>query len=239
MNIAVDYGNTAAKVGIFEDELLREKRHFPDALQLRSYLENNPVENIMVSSVSYPAEEVLSWAIATGKKFSLSYALPLPIKILYATPQTLGVDRIAAVCGAIGIFPNHPCLVIDAGTCINYEFIDDKENYHGGGISPGIAMRFEAMHTFTSRLPLVNPTHETPLVGDSTESCMQSGVINGMRAEMEGIIQQYLDNYPGTRVILCGGDASFFENHVKHSIFVEPDLVLQGLNGILRYNVNR
>ena len=239
MNIVVDYGNTAAKVGIFEDELLREKRHFPDALQLRSYLENNPVENIMVSSVSYPAQEVLSWAIATGKKFSLSYELPLPIKILYATPQTLGVDRIAAVCGAIGIFPNHPCLVIDAGTCINYEFIDDKENYHGGGISPGIAMRFEAMHTFTSRLPLVNPTQDAPLIGDSTETCMQSGVINGMRAEMEGIIQQYLDNYPGTRVILCGGDASFFENHVKHSIFVEPDLVLQGLNGILKYNVNR
>ena len=239
MNIVVDYGNTAAKVGIFEDELLREKRHFPDALQLRSYLENNPVENIMVSSVSYPAQEVLSWAIATGKKFSLSYELPLPIKILYATPQTLGVDRIAAVCGAIGIFPNHPCLVIDAGTCINYEFIDDKENYHGGGISPGIAMRFEAMHTFTSRLPLVNPTQDAPLIGDSTETCMQSGVINGMRAEMEGIIQQYLDSYPGTRVIFCGGDASFFENHVKHSIFVEPDLVLQGLNGILKYNVNR
>lgn len=239
MNIAVDYGNTTAKVGIFENELLREKRLFPNPSALRSFLESHPAENMIVSSVSYPAEEVLSWAVIAGKKLPLSVLLPLPIKILYATPQTLGVDRIAAVCGAMDIYPHQPRLVIDAGTCITYEFLDEKENYHGGGISPGIAMRFEAMHTFTSRLPLVSPVLDAALTGNSTETCMQSGVINGIRAEMEGIIQQYRDRYPNTKIILCGGDASFFETHLKPSIFVAPDLVLQGLNRILQYHVNR
>ncbi len=238
MNIAVDYGNTIAKVGIFENELLREKRLFSDPAGLRSFLESYPAENLIVSSVSYPAEQVLSWAVTTGKKLTLSILLPLPIKILYTTPQTLGVDRIAAVCGVLDIYPHQPCLVIDAGTCITYEFIDEKENYHGGGISPGIAMRFEAMHTFTSRLPMVNPVSDAPLVGNSTESCMQSGVINGIRAEMDGIVQQYLDLNPNAKIILCGGDAPFFESRLKQPIFVAPDLVLQGLNGILRHNVN-
>ncbi len=239
MNIAVDYGNTTAKVGIFENELLREKRLFTEPAGLRSFLENQAAANVIVSSVSYPAEELLSWIVTVGKKLSLTYSLPLPIKNLYATPQTLGVDRIAAVCGALSIFPQQPCLVIDVGTCINYEFIDEKENYHGGSISPGIAMRFEAMHTFTSRLPLVNPVPDPPLIGSSTETCMQSGVINGMRAEIEGIIQQYLDHYPSTKVLLCGGDASFFESRLNQSIFVAPDLVLQGLNRILRYHISR
>ncbi len=239
MNITVDYGNTTAKVGLFEEEHLQRKLLFQDPGELQSFLESTPAENIIVSSVSHPAEEVLSWSVATGKKISLSYRLPLPVKILYTTPQTLGVDRIAAVCGALEIFPHRNCLVIDAGTCVTYEFIDADGSYHGGGISPGIVMRFEAMHHFTSRLPLVKPSLDAPLVGDNTEACMQSGVINGMRAEMEGIIRKYLDQYPDTMPVLCGGDAPFFENQLKPPIFVAPDLVLQGLNRILKHNVNR
>jgi type III pantothenate kinase len=236
MNIVVDYGNTTAKVGIFRDEALLEKHLFPGAASLRSFLEGFVMEHLMVSSVSHPAEEVMSWATPTGKKYSLTHRLPLPVKILYATPQTLGVDRIAAVCGAIGIFPSQHCLVIDAGTCVNYEYIDHLKNYHGGAISPGIMMRFDAMHQFTSRLPLVEPALLPPLIGDTTEACMQSGVVNGIRTEIEGIIQHYINLYSGIKVILCGGDVSFFENHIKPSIFVAPDLVLHGLNAILRFN---
>ena len=238
MNIVVDYGNTASKVGIFKDDRLQDKRLFQDPAALRAFLESYHAENIIVSSVSHPAEEVLTWSPVRGKKISLSHQLPLPVKILYATPQTLGVDRIAAVCGAAEIFPHQNCLVIDAGTCMTYEFIDDKGNYHGGGISPGIAMRFEAMHRFTSRLPLIQPVLHAPLVGNSTESSMQSGVINGARAEVEGIIQKYLDQYPNLKTILCGGDVAFFENQLKQPIFISPDLVLIGLNRILHYHTH-
>jgi type III pantothenate kinase len=156
---------------------------------------------------------------------------------VYTTPKTLGVDRIAAVCGALQLFPQRDCLVIDTGTCITYEFLDRNARYHGGSISPGIAMRFEAMHRFTSRLPLVKPEINVPLVGDSTESAMQSGVIQGVRAEVEGIIQKYTDQYPDLKVIICGGDVRFFENHLKQTVFVAPDLVLIGLNLILRHSI--
>jgi len=238
MNIAVDYGNTSAKVGIFRDGQLQDKRLFQDPAALRTFLESYHAENVIVSSVSHPAEDVLSWSVARGEKIALSHQLPLPIKILYTTPQTLGVDRIAAVCGAVEIFRNQDCLVIDAGTCITYEFVDQRENYYGGGIAPGIAMRFEAMHHFTSRLPLVHPILLPPLVGDSTETSMQSGVINGVRAEVEGIIQKYVDQYPGIKTILCGGDAAYFENQFKQPLFVSPDLVLIGLNKILHHHLH-
>jgi len=131
-----------------------------------------------------------------------------------------------------------PCLVIDAGTCITYDFVDANRNYQGGGISPGLNMRFRAVHTFTAKLPLVTPIKGARLIGDTTESSIQSGVVNGLLAEMEGIIRLYTEEFPGLRVILCGGDAGFFENQLKASIFASPELVLLGLNSILIHNVN-
>ncbi len=149
------------------------------------------------------------------------------------------MDRLAGVCGAIELFKETDTLVIDAGTCITYDFVDKQKNYFGGSISPGLKMRFKAVHTFTAKLPLVDSANAVGLIGDSTESSIQSGVINGMIAEIEGIIMRYQDKYPGLRVILCGGDTAFFENKLKASIFAAPDLVLIGLNSILIYNVNR
>src|SRR5260221_1427149 len=186
MNIAVDYGNTAAKVGIFKDGHLQDRRLFQDPAALRAFLESYHAENIIVSSVSHPVEEVLSWSVARGKKISLSLQLPLPVKILYVTPQTLGVDRIAAVCGALEIFPNQDCLVIDAGTCITYEFIDHDENYYGGGISPGIAMRFKRCNLFQSRFRWVKPVFLPRWLGAAREPSFLVAVFNGQRLKLEG-----------------------------------------------------
>jgi type III pantothenate kinase len=238
MNVVVDSGNSAAKVGIFDHQNLMEKRIFTEEA-LQQYLSSTPVDNILVSSVSTPAEKILSWVKTKAKKFSLDPLLPLPVKSLYKTPQTLGVDRIAGACGAWQLFPFQNSLVIDAGTCITYDFIDAKGNYHGGSISPGLHMRFKAMNTFTARLPLITPAADPPLIGNSTETSMQSGVVNGIVSEIDGIIGQYHDKFQQLRVILCGGDTAFFENKVKASIFASPELVLVGLNSILIYNVNR
>lgn len=238
MNLVIDTGNTRIKVASFSGTKLHEKFLFATSQQLKAFLENEKFEHCIVSSVSKSSGEFLDWINSSGKKLVLSSNLPLPVTILYATPNTLGVDRIAAVCGAIEIFPLQNCLVIDAGTCINYEFLDAQAKYHGGAISPGIQMRFDAMHKFTARLPLLKEINKTDLVGNSTESCMKSGVMNGVLAEVSGIIEQYTQKFSDLGVILCGGDAHFFENNLKHPIFTAPDLVLHGLNRILRHNVH-
>ncbi len=236
MNLAVDYGNSSAKVAIFDQQRLVERKTFAVADELKDFLHRSTAENFIISSVTTEAETVASWSNAKNK-FILSHSLPLPVKILYATPQTLGVDRIAGSCGAIQLFPGRDTLVIDAGTCITYDFTDSSGQYYGGSISPGLKMRFRAVHTFTARLPLVNPAGNPDLVGNSTETSIQSGVVNGTVAELEGIIDRYKSKYPDLQVILCGGDGSFFENMLKASIFASPDLVLIGLNRVLIHNV--
>lgn len=237
MNLIVDYGNSSAKVAIFEDHQLQERHVFTSPDDLQKFLASSTAVNCLVSSVTHDATQVSHWAQHAQHRFVLSPSLPLPIQLHYATPQTLGVDRIAGVCGAWQYYPHQTSLVIDAGTCITYDFISDEGIYLGGSIAPGLQMRFQAMHTFTAKLPLVEPVGSVSLIGNSTETCMQSGVINGMTAEIEGIISRYRDKYPNLRVILCGGDTRFFENNLKESIFAVPDLVLVGLNSILIHNV--
>jgi len=237
MNLVVDYGNTTAKVAIFNQQQLLEKHTFISLESLRGFIEQVDFENFIVSSVNADADLIISWAVKATQKFILSYSLPLPINIVYSTPHTLGVDRIAGACGAVQLFPKQNTLVIDAGTCITYDLTDHQRNYLGGGISPGLTMRFEALNTFTAKLPLVKPKNNPPLVGTSTEASIQSGVINGVTTEMDGIIELYNQKYRELRVILCGGDGPFFENSLKASIFASPDLVLVGLNSVLIHNV--
>jgi type III pantothenate kinase len=238
MNLVIDYGNTAAKAGVFEGHHMKEKFVFTSPEETRAFVEASTAEHFMVSSVSRDAEEVCSWAVQARRKFILRHTLPLPITNRYATPATLGVDRLAGACGAQQMFPGSPCLVIDAGTCITYDFLDAGGSYLGGGISPGLHMRFQAVHTFTKKLPLVQAVPEVSLIGSSTEQCIQSGVINGVLEELRGIMRQYREKFGDLKVILCGGDTHFFENQLKASIFAVPELVLSGLNSILIYNVN-
>ncbi|HEX6225527.1 MAG TPA: type III pantothenate kinase [Chryseolinea sp.] len=237
MNLVVDYGNTFAKVGVFENDLLKQSHAFSDRAKLNSFLQNFSAENFILSSVNHDAPAILEWVGHIKRKFVLTPSLPLPIQNLYSTPQTLGVDRIAGVCGAHHKFPGQNCLVIDAGTCITYDFLDSEGNYHGGSISPGLKMRFQAMNAFTAKLPLVDITDDPPLIGNTTETCLQSGAINGMAEEINGLITRYQQEFAGLKVILCGGDARFFENKLKAPIFALPELVLSGLNSILIYNV--
>ncbi|MBI1768874.1 MAG: type III pantothenate kinase [Bacteroidetes bacterium] len=234
MNLVIDCGNTRIKTATFSGADLVKKFSFQSRDELKLFLDSNQFVSSIISSVGIPAEEI-SRFVKAEKKFVLKHVLPLPIKILYQTPETLGVDRIAAVCGALSIFPSDDALVIDAGTCVTYDFVDRNKNYYGGAISPGINMRFEAMHTFTKRLPLVEAAPEK-LIGDSTESSMRSGVMNGILGEVEGFINNYRIKYPDLRVVLCGGDTQFFENNLKPTIFAAPDLVLIGLNRILNHN---
>jgi type III pantothenate kinase len=238
MNLVIDSGNSAAKVGIFDHQKLIEKLTFPVLEELQLFMRDALFDNLIISSVKGDEALISSWAPKAYKTFVLKKDLPLPVKNLYKTPETLGMDRLAAVCGAQQLYPHAHCLVVDAGTCITYDFKDQAGNYHGGSISPGLNMRFRAVHTFTAKLPLVTPKPAAKLIGDSTEAAIQSGVVNGLLMEIDGIIRQYQEKFPELQVILCGGDAGFFENQLKASIFASPELVLIGLNSILIHNVS-
>jgi len=235
MNLVIDSGNTRFKAATFSGRHLEGKHSFSEEEELKDFLNHQTFKHAIVSSVSLDGTEMLGW-IKAANKFLLTPLLPLPVHIHYETPETLGVDRIAAVCGGLDLFPETDLLVIDAGTCITYDFIDRHKNYLGGAISPGIEMRLEALHTFTERLPLVSKKGDLKLIGDSTETCIRSGVLNGAVAELDGIIANYKQLYPDLGVVLCGGDSFFFENKLKPTIFAAPDLVLSGLNRILLHN---
>ena len=237
MNIAIDSGNTNIKVGLFEGEHLTKKFIFSTIDQLSAFLEGKSAENMIVSSVSEGLESIIAFSRVSGKKINLTSKLFPPIRNLYATPETLGVDRIAAACGAWQLYPDQASLVIDIGTCINYEFVNQQGEYLGGAISPGVRMRFASMHQFTAKLPIVEPHAAPRLTGESTVGSLQSGVMNGILEEIKGMINRYQEEHPLLKVILCGGDAHFFEKHLNTSIFVAPELVLMGLNSILLNNV--
>ena len=237
MNVVIDHGNSAAKIGIFDNHVLREQLYVKNLQDLPAVLENYSGDNLIISSVSKSHYGNFS-AGAFRKVIILSSDTPLPIRNGYRSPETLGMDRIAAACGAWQLFPGRNCLVVDAGTCITYEIVDSQGIYLGGGISPGLAMRFRAMHTFTAKLPLVTPVDAPELPGSTTTACMQSGVIWGMIDEIDGVVTRYREKYADLQVILCGGDAPFFENKLKASIFASPEIVLIGLNSILSHNAN-
>ncbi|MDH4057805.1 MAG: type III pantothenate kinase [Cyclobacteriaceae bacterium] len=237
MNLAVDYGNTRIKIGLFNEHALEFHSSFDHLEDFLDWSKKKQFDNAIISSVNQPIDNVLESLPITGKKLVMSQSIPLPVQIKYQTPHTLGVDRIAAACGAIELLPKRNCLVIDMGTCINYEFVDDQCNYFGGAISPGVSMRFKAMHKFTAKLPLVNPSENIELIGTNTTESLQSGVMIGVLSELEGVIKRYHEKYPNLGVILCGGDAYLFENKLKQPIFVAPNLVLRGLNRILVHNV--
>jgi type III pantothenate kinase len=242
MNLCIDIGNTRTKVAVFDTDgsliklIIREDY---TSGKLDKVLKKYEIENVIVSSVR---KKQGKYKRMLGNKiknfFELSHETPIPVNNLYHTPETLGKDRLAGIVGAYYLFPDSDVLVVDAGTCITYDIIDSKGNYYGGSILPGIEMRFKALNAFTARLPLVHRDVLESHIGDTTLTSIQTGIQFGVVYEMKGFISKYRENYPDIRVLVTGGDATFFESQMENQIFAVPDLVLMGLNQILNYNVN-
>ncbi|NDK54823.1 type III pantothenate kinase [Pontibacter fetidus] len=236
--IAVDVGNTGTKYGIFEGSNLIKQGYFQGLENIPAEITNHTFEDAIVASVAADATNYTTRLSVTGNTIMLSAQTALPVLNNYKNPQTLGADRIAAAVGAHYFFPGKHCLVFDAGTALTHEFITADGSYMGGGIAPGLRMKFKALHTFTQRLPLIDQIPDKfPLTGQTTEESILSGVLAGTVAELNGLIQLYSEKAPDLVVILCGGDAGFFESNLKGRIFVIPELVLIGLHRILTYNV--
>lgn len=240
MNLTIDIGNSRTKLGIFDGEQLIERPVLktPKINEIAQIIDIHGIERAICSSVAAYPSELDDFLRENLFYIQLETTTPLPIKNDYKTPETLGKDRIAAAVGAWQIFPNQNLVVIDAGTCITIDFVDKSGVYMGGTITPGISLRYKAMHHFTSRLPLVKRQRLDGFIGYSTETCMRVGAQMGATLEMEGFISRYIEEFGEIRVIITGGDADYFVNEVKNEIFARPNLVLTGLNEILAYNFN-
>ncbi|MDR0419590.1 MAG: type III pantothenate kinase [Prevotellaceae bacterium] len=240
-NLVVDIGNAAVKLAVFRQGKLASSLTVRSMHrdELHKYLQGNgEPEYALISSVRGSASEDIEEVIRSQIKhtFVLDASIKLPIKNLYETPETLGKDRLAAAVGAFHLYPNSNLLVIDAGTAITYEVVTAQGEYMGGNISPGLRMRFNALHQQTHKLPLCEPQQKFEPIGRNTGEAIVAGVQNGIIYETLANITKISLKYQNLKVVLTGGDASFLANHLQYPIFVVYDLVLIGLNRILEYH---
>jgi len=238
MNLVIDIGNTNTKVVIFDKEnIIRNDRYATfDKDDLQYYFMKYSIKYAIISSVGINEQSLVEELKNYCDVLEFDHTTLLPIKNRYATPKTLGKDRLAAVVGAWDEFKERNILVIDAGSCITYDIITNKGEYRGGAISPGLNMRFKALNTFTQRLPLITIADASPTIGDDTKSSITAGVLNGTVYEMDGMISTYKELFENIVVIITGGDMNYFDKKLKSNIFARSNIVTLGLNKILKYN---
>jgi pantothenate kinase, type III len=240
VSLCFDVGNTLIKLAVFNNNgIIHFQTVSRDSLSaINQIIEEYAVESSIIASVSeipQGLESALQQRL--GQCLILSHTTRLPIENCYETKETLGKDRLAAVVGANHLHPGSDVLVIDAGTAITYDLITKNNQYLGGNISPGLQMRFKALNHFTNKLPLLEPDKHSVSYGRNTTEAIKAGVQNGMIFEIDGTIDSFNEQYPGLKVLFTGGDAKFFENKLKNTIFVVSNLVMIGLNRILAYNL--
>lgn len=239
MNLIIDIGNTKVKAAVFELDTLKESISFEEnnmESYIDKFLSTYKINASIVSSVKEDTHKHVDLFKRIPSLIILDHQTDVPFINLYKTPETLGIDRISLVSGAVSQYPNKNVLVIDAGTCITYDFVTDSKKYLGGAISPGIDIRYRSLNAYTSKLPRLSLTDEFEVIGKTTSEAIHSGVINGVITEIEGVIKQYKEEYLDLTVILTGGDTKFLFKQLKNSIFAHQNFLLYGLNTILTYN---
>ncbi len=240
MNLVIDAGNTQIKLGVYSEGRLVHVETTEQATltkRIKALFAQYPgIGHAILASVGHLEKLTTDVLSIFCKVHVVSPDTRLPYRNTYATTQTLGADRMALATAAF--FHRNQCntLVIDAGSCITYDFMNDFGEYLGGAISPGLRMRYKALHTFTARLPLLEPEAPFDLIGNATESSIHSGVVHGLVHEIDGTIAQYKSRYPDLTVILTGGDAPFLSKRLKNTIFAHSNFLLEGLNQLLEYN---
>lgn len=239
MNLIIDIGNTRAKLALFKDEELFHIEivtHDDFLLSVLKLIKKHDVKRGIISSVIFLEKDEIAEISEKIQLIELNSELKLPFINNYGTPKTLGVDRMALVAAAVNEFPNKNVLVIDAGTCITYDFVSADKEYRGGAISPGLEMRYKALHEFTSKLPLLSRKDEIQVIGNSTEESMHSGVVHGILGEIHNFVDLYKKKNDLLTIVLTGGDTNYLANKLKIDIFAQPNFLLKGLNTILIYN---
>lgn len=242
MNLIIDVGNSLVKFAVFEKGIILFDSVIESediAMHIKDLFKRFPkIKNSIVASVGNLNEKDFAVLSVFCKVHVLSHMSKVPFKNSYATPQTLGVDRIALATAAFYHNPKANTLVIDAGTCLTYDMVNDYGEYLGGAISPGLTMRYKSLSEQTSKLPLLQLEELYDFIGNSTASSIHSGVLNGISVEIDGVIDQYRSRFADLTVILTGGDGQILSKRLKNTIFAHSKFLLQGLNYLLEYNKN-
>lgn len=240
INLVIDIGNTRTKIALFnqgELQIILPLTSF-NTIALRQFLKDHTnIDRAIVSSVKKNQKALLS-VLKKSIPFviELDHNTLLPIENCYETPETLGKDRIAAAVGANKLFPDQNILVIDAGTAITYDFVNNKNQYTGGFITPGLNMRFRALNHFTDKLPLLKPEMPENYDGKNTNYSIRGGIQYGLKGEINQMIQYFNDLYGNLTIVLTGGDATYFERLLNNHNFVAPEITVLGLNTLLEFN---
>jgi type III pantothenate kinase len=241
MNLIVDIGNTFIKVAVVERDKVLDMQRFTSLqeMSVAGFVEAYaPVRRAIVASTSVSTTQVAEWLRGLGiETLEMTPSTPVPIGNSYQTPQSLGVDRLAAAVGAVSEV-GEDCLIVDFGSAITIDVVEGGV-FRGGNISPGVRMRFQALHNYTKRLPECQPTEEILELGTSTVSAIEQGVMQGIVNEIEGYISYFYARNVKLSRIFTGGDAKFFVKRIKNAIFAKCDLVICGLNRILEYNASQ
>jgi len=240
MNLIIDVGNTYIKLAVFDGNALIYRESFERNLLLDKLVALSDkyaaISHCIISAVGIITEAQTKYLHKKYKVIYLTHQTKIPFINAYATPETLGVDRIALVSAAAAQYSKQNVLVIDAGSCITYDYLSGDNRYSGGAISPGLEMRYKAVHHFTAKLPLLEPKNKVSLVGDTTSNAIHSGIFNGVVYELDGFISSYREKYPDLTVILTGGDAHLLRVSLKNDIFANSNFLLEGLHYILELN---
>jgi len=242
MFLIIDLGNTNKKFALYSKgrQKLLKILPVPDLASVKEFVALHPgITHCILSSVIQYPPSLKQFLRKSFSFIELDASTPIPLKNLYKTPATLGKDRLAAAVAGHLRFKSDPVLVVNAGSCITFDFVSSKGEYLGGSISPGLKMRFLALNTFTGKLPLISGKSHASLTGASTSESILSGVINGTLAEVEGIISQYLQEHRKLKVILSGGDLKYFDKRLKIRTFAVPNIVIEGLYQILELNAGK
>ena len=239
MQLILDFGNTFQKCAVFDNENMVSDVKFENiSLQdISDYSKGFPlIKSCILSSVMNTPNDILEYLRSNYAFIELDSSTKVPIYNKYSTPETLGKDRLAAAVAVSKLAKNKAALSIDIGTAIKFDIVNSEKEYLGGSISPGLFLRFKALHTFTAKLPLVDYNNLHALIGSDTQSSILSGVMNGAIAEVNEFIEMYKSQYNGILIFITGGESIYFVNHIKSEIFAVSNLVLIGLNEILLFN---
>lgn len=243
MLLAIDIGNSYIKCAVFEQNTLLQKFIFKqDEAQINFEIiikKHQKIAKGVISSVANLNEDTFSYLKENIDLLEISNKTSFPFSNNYKTKETLGIDRLVLSAGAVLSFENQNRLIIDAGTCITYDYINSKNVYLGGAISPGLSLRYKSLNNYTAKLPLLENKEINYLIGKSTSESIYSGVINGVINEIDGFITQYKELDKDLTIILTGGDAEFLAKSIKNTIFANSNFLLESLNNLYTYCKNK
>ncbi len=238
MNLVLDIGNSLLKAGIFKNNNLINYCEFNKDyfINVKSILDNNPISHSIASNVSESNNKLIELLSNKTNLIEFNSSLNVPFKNCYQSKNTLGKDRIALVSNASKEYPKENVLLIDLGSCITFDFLNNKNEYLGGSISPGLRMRYKSLNNYTANLPLLDPKEIDYFIGKNTEDSIHSGIINGIISELNSTVEKYKSQYKKIRIILTGGDSKFLFKKIKSGIFANSNFLIFGLNFLIELN---